>query len=429
MINNFKNNKVLIFGLGLLGGGSSSAEFFAKNGAIVTVTDLKPEKELAPSLKKLKNYNIKYTLGRHEDKDFLKADLIIKNPAVPNDSPYLELAAKKKIPIETEASYFLKKYPYPENIIGVTGTRGKTTTASLISAVLSSAGFHTLLGGNVKDIGTLSILEKAHKDSKIVLELSSWQLNNFSKSPHISAITNIYEDHLNRYKDISEYINDKKKIFQFQNKFDYLIINKNCPYSLEFSQEAKSKIIYFDKVDFPLKLIGSHNRENAAAALEAAKILKIPYEIIKKTLQNFKAISGRLEVIRILNGVTYINDTTSTTPVACLKAIEAIDKPIVLIAGGNSKNLNTDLLEKEINKKVKKVILIKGNASVKFRKKIKDKVHGIIYENFSEAVLASQKISEKGDVVLLSPGFTSFGMFKNEFDRGQKFNEIVNGLK
>lgn len=425
-----KGKKVLIFGLGLLGGGLSAAEFFAKHGSIITVTDLKSEKELAPSINKLKKFKIKYVLGRHRDEDILNADLIIKNPSIPSDSPYLKLAEKHKIPIVSEASYFLKFYPYPKNLIAVTGTRGKTTTATMIYSILKAAGFNTLLGGNVKDIGTLTLLNKAKKETKIVLELSSWQLNSLSSiSPRISVITNIYEDHLNRYNNMNDYILDKKKIFLYQNPNDFLILNKNNPYTKIFVKEAKSKVLFFDSLKIKLKLMGNHNLENAAAALAVTKILKIPDKIIKKTLQNFRGLPGRLEIIRSLNGVTYINDTTSTTPVACQVAIKAIKTPIILIAGGNSKNLNTKILTEEINKSVKRVVLLNGNASREFKEKIKNKVYGRIYNNFKNAVLAAQKISQKGDTILLSPGFTSFGMFKNEFDRGYQFNRIVNSLK
>lgn len=426
---NLKAKKVLIFGLGLLGGGLSAAEFFAKHGSIVTVTDLKTEKELQPSLKKLKKFKIKYVLGRHQNEDILNADLIIKNPAIPSDSPYLKLAEKHKIPVETEASYFLKFYPYPENIIGVTGTRGKTTTTMMITSILKKAGYKVLVGGNIEDTGTLSLLDNRSKAIKIVLELSSWQLAFSTFSPHIAVITNIYEDHLNRYKTMVDYISDKKKMFLYQNPNDFLILNQNNPYTKKFAKDARSKVIFSDSLKIKLKLLGNHNLENAAAAFEVAKILKIPDEIIYKALKNFNSIPGRLEIIRELNGVTFINDTTSTTPIAGACALKSINKPIILIAGGFSKNLNMSLFAKEILERVKSVVLLNGTGTENLKKLILPKVKGKVFDDYEKAILFAKSLAKKGDVVLLSPGYASFGMFTNEHERGRKFNEIVKNLK
>jgi len=433
----YQGKKVLIMGLGLLGGGVGVAKIFCEIGAQVTVTDLKKEKELAPSLEKLKNLKIKFVLGRHRKSDFEKADLIIRNPAVPQDSIYLQIARKNKIPITMDTALFAKFCQRP--IIGVTGTRGKTTTATLIYEILKASGKKTLLAGNIKGVASLPFLKKAEDYSWIVLELSSWSLQGFDWeriSPQIAVITNIYPDHLNRYQNMQAYIQDKKIIFKYQSKKDFLVLNQENLFTVKMASQTKAKIVWFKADDFPsgwqLKLPGRHNQENAAAAYKVGKILNIPYSLMKKVFANFKGVKYRLEKIAEIDDVTYINDTTSTTPQATIAALRAIEKPIILIAGGASKNLDLSSLAKEIAHKVKFVILLRGTATPELLSLIKKngagkKVLGV-FDNFQKAILKARKAAQKGEVVLLSPGCASFGLFKNEYHRGEEFSKIVKSL-
>lgn len=430
----FKNKKVLVFGLGILGGGLSSARYFAKKGAIVTVTDMKSEQELSPAIAKLKGLKINYSLGGHKVADFLNTDLIIKNPAIPNNSQFLKIAQENKIPVETELSMFMKLYPFKEKIIGVTGTRGKSTTTMMIAKIINDSGKKAMIGGNIKDKGTLKIIEHAQKDLYVVLELSSWQLNSFKEtSPHIAVLTNIYPDHLNRYKNMNDYIKDKINIFKYQTKKDYLVVNRENKLAYDIAKKSLSRVVPFNKYQFPkswkLKLLGDHNLENASAAKKVAEIIGIPQEAIKRGLESFIPVPGRLQTIRNLKGVEIINDTTSTTPIATIVAIKSINKPIILILGGNTKNLDTRDLEAIICKKIKAAILLKGTGSNEIINKIQPKLAGDIVDDLSKAIQQAWKISEKGDCILFSPGFTSFGMFLNEFDRGEKFIEETNKLK
>lgn len=424
-------------GLGLLGGGVGVAKLFAEIGAQVTVTDLKKEKELTPSLKKLRGLGIKLILGQHREKDFQKADLVIRNPAVPRESQWLQIARRKGIPVVMDTSLFAKFCDRP--LIGVTGTRGKTTTATLIYELLKGSGKNALFGGNVKGIATLPLLKKIQPNTLVVLELSSWQLQGFDEekiSPYIGVVTNIYPDHLNRYPTMTEYIKDKKIIFKYQTKNDFLVLNRENNKTKEMASEAKAKVVWFRADDFPrewpLALPGKHNRANAAAAYRVGEIVKLYPQWMKSVFATFRGVAFRLEAVGEVKGVKYINDSTSTIPEATIAALETIDEPIILLAGGASKNLDFAALAKKIAVKTKAVVLLEGSATVKLASSInRTGVSGKIIGRFGDlkkAVLTAQKAAQRGDVVLLSPGCASFGMFKNEYHRGEEFNQIVKNL-
>jgi len=421
-------------GLGVLGRGVADAKFFAEIGAQVTVTDLKTTKELEASIKKLKNLPIKFILGKHRKDDILNADLILRNAAVPYDSPFLKLARENSVSIKMDESLFAQYAPV--KIIGITGTRGKSTVTTLIYQMLKVAKFPVWLAGNIRGKSALPLLKKIQKNDWVVMELSSWQLQGFNKlgiSPHISVMTTIYEDHLNRYPSMKAYIEDKKVIFKYQTEKDFLVLNYESPIIRKFSQEAKSKVVWFSKKDFPsdwhLKIKGEHNKLNAAGVIKVGEILDINKKIIKKIVEDFSGLEHRLEKIVVINGVEYINDSTSTTPAAGIAALESFNKPIVLIAGGNSKNLNMLGFAKKIAQKVKKVIFLDGNETdnlLSLIKKFKGgkKIAGR-HGDLEEAVLKAKKLAKSGDAILMSPGCTSFGTFTNEFDRGEKFKKII----
>lgn len=400
----YKNKKIVIFGLGSYEGGSgiSAALFLAKHKAKLLVTDLKTKSKLTPQLKKLKKYkNIKYVLGQHRKQDFQNADLVIKNPGVPKDSPYLKMARQNKIPIINDWTIFFDKYP-DNLIIGITGTKGKSTTTALIYEMLKSSGKDAVLCGNIGQ-SPLAILNKIKKDTIVVAELSSWLLQEFKKSPQISIITNLMPEHLDKYKNLKEYYKDKKNIFKFQNKNDYLILNKNDA-NLKKLTGIKSRIIWYDG-----------KPKNAAIAV--AKILKIPKNKISKSLKNFKGLWGRLQLSKEKNGIKYYNDTCATMPDAtiyALKSLKTYKKKIVLIAGGVNKNLNYDKLRKEIPKYVKTLILFEGGAFPEGK-----------IRTMKEAVKLAEESAKKGDIILLSPAAASFNLFKNEFDRGEQFIKAI----
>ena len=433
----YRGKKILVVGLGVLGGSLGVAQFFCELGAYVTVTDKKKEEDLLSSINKLKGFkNINFHLGGHFLEDFLKADLIFKGPSVPWDLPEIVEAYKKGIPIEMEMA-FVAKY-FPGKIIGITGTRGKSTTTAMIYSLLKEFKDEVFLGGGLPGISTIEYLKKASENSWLVAELSSWSLSGFHRSkisPHIAVFTSFYPDHLNYYQNLEDYFYDKAAIFLYQKKDDFLIANERLKSKIE-KYPSLGKKIYFKKNDFPQKLnflIGDHNLENAAACLKVAKILNLSEEKAVKIIKNFSGLPFRLQKVKEKNGVLFINDTTSTTPVATEKAIDAFSqKKIILILGGNSKNLPFDALVKKLEK-VEKIILLNGSFTKEIipilNQKYKNKCVGP-FDNLKEAVEEAYKsgLSFKEAVVLFSPGATSFSMFKNEFHRGEEFNKIVSKL-
>lgn len=407
-------------GLGLHGGGAGSAKFFCLQGADVLITDLKMKEQLKESLEKLKRFKIKYTLGGHKEADFIWADLIIRNPDVPSTSPYLEIARKNNIPIETDINLFFKLSK--AFIIGVTGTKGKSTTAYLIYHLLKAKYKKIFLAGNI-GISPLELLPKIKKGDKVVLELSSFELEGLTQSPNIAVFTNIMPDHLNRYGSMAEYIEAKKTIFKYQTSKDVLILNNDDPVVREFAKEALSKVRFFSK-----------HPVSVSAAIKVAELLKVPPKTIEKSLKSFKGVPNRQEFIKELNGVRYINDTTATMPDAVIYALRTFrdSNRIILIAGGQNKGLKYNELAKEILKSVYKIVLLPGTASEEIKKELSElnSSIGIIPVNsMEEAVKEASLLGEKGDVVLLSPGAASFNLFKNEFDRGDQFVKFVKGLK
>lgn len=437
----FKNKKVLVMGLGLHGGGVGIAKFFAKQGANVLVTDLKTKEQLAESLEKLRNNkNIKYALGGHKEEDFTSADLIIKNPDVPNSSPYLQIAKKHNVPVETDITLFLKLSK--AFIIGVTGTKGKTTTSSLIFHILKSlpAGRqenpkNVFLAGNI-GVSPLELLPKisaqggpasgGKKRDIVILELSSFGLENLTQGPQIAVITNIMEDHLNRYENMAEYVEAKKNIFKFQTEKDILILNKEDYYSPNFAKTAKSKIIYFSSEP--------GIAQNISAAIKTAEVLGISQKNIQKAIKTFKGVPSRQEFIKEIKGVKYFNDTTATMPEAVSEALKVFSEKfpkakIILIAGGQNKGLSYNNLSEIIKQKVGELVLLPGSASEKIKENLVEFKNMHEVTNMSEAVTKAKSLAIKGDIVLLSPGAASFNIFKNEFDRGDQFVKFVKKIK
>ncbi len=450
----FKNKKITIMGLGLHGGGVGSARFFAQAGAKVLVTDIKSEDELRPSLVKLKDLNIKYALGQHRPEDFRNTDMIIKNPGVPQSSKYLAMARENKVPIYTDIEIFLNLCKAP--IIAITGTKGKSTTASLIYTILKKEYENIILAGNIR-ISVLSKLKNIKKNYLIILELSSSQLEDLGKTeihPHTTIITNIFPDHIDRHKTLENYVKAKSKIFKNQDKGDFLILNYDNKLTRKLFKQAKARIRFFSlKVEkikgahvlgknivwgrdkeficpkSAVNLLGRHNLYNALAAITCAKIYKIKNKNIKKALKSFKSLDGRLEFIREINKVKYYNDTCATQPDAVIAALKSFKQPIVLIAGGSNKDLDFIGLAQRLTKGVRLLILLPGDGSDKIRRLLqKQEVKIMQVENMKQAVLVAHQSSEPGDIVLLSPGCASFSRFKHEFDRGRKFEKSVERL-
>ena len=459
----FKNKKITVVGLGLLGKRLGDILFLLECGAEVTVTDLKQKEALQSSIetieKFIKSKNIKtkviYTLGGHKFEDFENKDFILKGQGVPLDSPYIAHAREKGIPIEMDESLFMK-LASDVKIIGVTGTRGKSTTTTLIYEILSASANASVrrrksgkvfLGGNIKGTAALPLLKKvsppAGGGDVMVFELSSWQLQGFGEdkiSPHISVFTNFMPDHLNYYNnDLDVYFKDKSYIYKFQKPEDYLIIGERLK---KLVKNYKSKLIVVKKNNIPkswkIKILGEHNLENISYAVEVARILKIKENIIKKAVESFTGVSGRLEFVKEIKGVKIYNDTNATTPDATVVALNSFSalksgpksvlgqSKVILIMGGMDKGIDVSGLNKILPKKTKKIFLTPGSGS--------DKIDGGLasvckVDDLKEAVKQAWQIAKKGDIILFSPAFASFNMFKNEYDRGEQFLQLVKKLK
>lgn len=463
----FKNKKVTVMGLGLYedGSGISAVRFLLSQGAKVTVTDLKTKEQLADQIKRLGKSvkKITFVLGEHREEDFKNADLIVKNPGVPSSSKYLKIARDKNIPIETDISIFFQLVDR-KRIIGITGTRGKSTVTTLIYELIKTKDKKAVLGGNITKSPLAQMMQVKH-GGPVILELSSWlaeSLEPIRKSPHIAVFTNIYPDHLNTYEGIKEYAEAKKNIFAWQNLQDYAILNRDNAYTYKMGKAVPSQRFWTSLKKFPdengcfisngnivyrrdgseqvicsikdILLPGQHNLMNVLMAVCVAMVYGVKPSNIKKILNKFTGIPNRLELLREINGVKYFNDTTSTMPEATIAALRALSskkskvksRKLILIAGGSDKGLDFSELAKEIKKTCKAVVLLKGSGTERMKKDLRQ--YSIV-ESMADAVGVAKSFAKKGDIILLSPACASFGMFKNEFDRGDQFRKIVAKLK
>lgn len=461
----FQGKKALVMGLGLYpkGSGISAVKFLLAKNAKVIVTDLRTKKELSPQitrLRKVKNSkNIKYVLGRHRAEDFEWADLVVKNPGVPKDSEYLKISKQRKIPVFNDLTLFLQEFK--GDVIGVTGTRGKSTVVSLAYEIFKKAGGKKVfLGGNIK-ISPLNYIGKIKDEDTLILEVSSWQANGFNDmkySPQIAVVLNVMNDHLNMYKNFKEYLIDKTYLYKFQNPDDCVVLNKDNASTRKMGEEVTSQRFWISKTYFieengayikdgyfwwrdwgketpvcpvkSVKLIGEHNLYNVLAAIAVAKLKGISNEKIRKAVESFTGIDSRLEFIGKFKGVEFYNDTCSTTPDAAMAALESFKQKVVLIAGGEDKDLDYGELAGHLNRKTKSLILFPGTATDKLTnsKDFNVKEYALA-NNMQEAVETAFDQAKPGDVILLSPAATSFGLFKNEFDRGSQFNQVVRKLR
>jgi len=442
---NFKNKNTVIMGLGLHGGGLGVAQWFLKHQANLIITDLKSSQELKVSLQPLQAAkNITYTLGKHLMTDFAKADIVVANPIVRQNNQYLQKARQQGALIYNDASLFLQYCP--AKVVGITGTKGKSTTASLTHHLLKQGSRRVFLGGNIR-ISPFVFLDKLTEKDLVVLELSSWQcegLPAIKKSVELAVITNFAKDHLNSYPSYAAYKVAKLNLFKYQKKGDTAIHHQDIKtvvgkgermiFNSGVRNYFKNNFLYINQKKVlargKIALIGQHNEENILAAICIAQQLKISTAKIVNGLSSFRGLTGRAELIRTKAGVRYINDTTATAPVAAIATFKAILPPKILIAGGVDKKLKYQAFASLIAKNSKNIILLPGSATV-ILVKLFDKLHYHDYhlvKSMKAAVVLSSKLAQTGDTVLLSPGAASFGLFQHEFDRGEHFIKAVKTL-
>ncbi|MCE9517931.1 UDP-N-acetylmuramoyl-L-alanine--D-glutamate ligase [Candidatus Nomurabacteria bacterium] len=440
----FKGKKITVMGLGLLGRGLGYTKFLAECGAILTVTDLKTKAQLASSVKALSSPKqgfglIKFVLGKHRLEDFRNADMIIKSAGVPLDSIYIKEAQKNNIPIEMDASLFAQMAP-EVIVIGVTGTRGKSMTTMLIYEILKAnekfLKRNVHLGGNIRGVATLPLLKKVKDGDIVVMELDSWQLQGFGEaniSPDISVFTSFMPDHMNYYKDdLKKYFADKANIFKYQQKGDVLVIRPNMKKLIP--KNIVADLIVADKkdvIDWKFIVPGSHQLENLSCAVEVAKQFDIPISNIKKAVADFKGMEGRLQFVTEIKGVKIYNDNNATTPEATMAGLDALgkEKNIILICGGNDKNLDLKEFVKAMSKYCKSVILLEGTGTKKLITNYQLRITNEKAKNLKDAVKLALGLASRGDIILFSPAFSSFSQWNNEYERNDEFMKIVKGLK
>jgi len=440
----FKGKKITVMGLGILGRGLGYIKFLAECGADLIVTDLKTKEQLATSLKALSKFkNIKFVTGEHRLEDFRDKDMIIKAAGVPLDSIYITEARRNSIPIEMDVSLFIK-IAKDIKVVGVTGTRGKSMTTTLIYEILKKSEkflkHKVYIGGNIRGVATLPLLKNFKKGDILVCELDSWQLQGFGDakvSPHISVFTSFMPDHMNYYMNSMEkYFDDKANIFIYQKKDDVLIIR---PDMKKLIKNVKSKLIVVNSKSvekYKFAVPGKHQLENLACAVEVAKQFKIPENKILNAVKDFKGLEGRLQYLKTYKGIKIYNDNNATTPSATVAGIEAITCPtpgvghnrIVLICGGSDKKLDLNEFVDTVNKYCKALIMIPGTGTDVLLNNYELKVDNEIGKDLKDVVKKAIKVAKKGDIILFSPAFASFGMFNNEYERNDQFMKIIKGL-
>ncbi|WFD09153.1 UDP-N-acetylmuramoyl-L-alanine--D-glutamate ligase [Tepidibacter hydrothermalis] len=438
--------------VGLARTGISTIKKLYEKGAKVTVNDIKNEEKLKDILDDLKEYDIKYVLGKHIE-DINNIDLTIVSPGVPLDLDFIKKIKSANIEVigEVELSYRLSKSFF----IGITGTNGKTTTTTLVGEIFKSANKDTYIVGNIGN-PVIDTVDNTDEDSVLVTELSSFQLESIKEfRPRISAILNITPDHLNRHKTMQNYIDAKCRIFENQNENDFTVLNYDCETTRDLAKKCKSKIVYFSRKeilnegvyvkddiitinlnDKEIKLMsineisipGSHNLENALAAVSIAAVYGLDMDVVKQVLKTFGGVEHRLEFVRQINDVKFVNDSKGTNPDASIKALSSYENPIVLIAGGLDKKSDFTEFTKLFNEKVKHVILLGETSDIIKESAIKqgfNNCHKV--ENMEEAVQKAYKLASPNDVVLLSPACASWDMYESYEVRGNHFkNEVFN---
>lgn len=450
---NVKNKKILV--VGIARSGIAVAKFLVEKGSRVVLTDKKSLAELADTLQEIPVGSVEIIVGQYPEITAGAYDFLVVSPGVPLTIPPIQLAFELGIPVlsELELAYWYAQSP----IIAITGTNGKTTTTTLVGEIFKNAGIQTCVGGNI-GLPLVLEVEKYGPEDVIIAEVSSFQLECIEKfKPKVSLLLNFTPDHLDRHGNMENYIAAKARIYENQDPGDYTILNYDDPGVAALGTKTSGKVIFFSRRhkleegifvengNIILKLgttavkvcgtkdvfiKGAHNLENALAAVGAAAVMGVPVEVIGRTLRDFQGVAHRLELVAEINGVKYINDSKGTNPDASIKALEAYDEPIVLLAGGRNKGSDFTEFAHKVKEKVRTLVVL-GECKAEIKDAVSKTGFTAIYdaEDFDDAVRMAAKMSEAGQIVLLSPACASWDMFKNFEERGERFKEVVSSLR
>jgi len=443
-----KNKKISI--IGAVRSGLGAAKLAKQLGAIPFVSDSGSEEKLTASIEFLKNEKIEFELSKHTEKVF-NCDLMVVSPGVPSDAEVIKNAKSKSIKTISElefASTFCKA-----NIVGITGTNGKTTVTSLCGYLFNECNKKTYTAGNI-GLAFSEIANEAKEKDFVSLEISSFQLDLIDKfKPKVAMILNITPDHMNRYENnIEKYASSKLRIFENQDENDFLILSKDSDLLNQYFKKSKSNIFFFstknkvsngcflendevkfvknDVIEFSCKtsdifIKGDHNIQNAMAVIIAAKNFNLDDDKIIDALKSFRGVEHRLELVRVIEGIKFINDSKATNVDSVIVALKSFDEPIFLILGGQDKGNDYLMIEDLVIEKVKKIYAI-GSSAEKIFNYFHSKVKTEIKNDFEEVINTAISEAREGDVVLLSPACASFDMFDNYEHRGKVFKQIVN---
>ncbi|HUO26495.1 MAG TPA: UDP-N-acetylmuramoyl-L-alanine--D-glutamate ligase [Candidatus Aquilonibacter sp.] len=450
-----KDKRVLVVGLGK--SGVASALFLKAHGARVTASDTKSGDELRNEIPVLLDHGITVETGGHGERTFRGQDLIVVSPGVPVDAPLLVQARALGEPVIGEIELAAQFLPGP--IVAITGSNGKTTTTTLAGEIMTAGGLPTLVGGN---IGTpaISLAERANRETVIVLEVSSFQLETIQTfHPKVAVVLNVTPDHLDRHRSFDVYVNAKARIFENQRGDDFAVLNADDPTCVSMSTRTRAQLFWFSRQKeveqgacvregnilfrqgtsqqqimqvSEISLKGAHNLENVLAAVCAGRLMGCQPEKIRQAVSQFKAVEHRLEFVATIRGVDYYNDSKATNVDATIKALESFPDNIHLILGGKDKGSDYSVLNDLLRKRVKRVYTI-GAAAAKIESQIVSQKNGgpeIVHaETLENAVRRANAVAQPGDVVLLAPACASFDQFKNYEQRGQVFKDIVMRLR
>ena len=413
----FKNKKIGIVGFGIEG--KAMAKFLEKFSPNITILDQDEKKKVPKKYGKI--------LGKNYLQNLNQFEILILSPSV---YPFKKEFKNFKGKIFTQTQIFFESFK--GKIIGISGTKGKGTLATLIFKALKKEGKRAALAGNI-GFPLINLLEKNYQIA--VVELSSFQLMTLKKSPKIAVLLDIFPDHLNWHKNFKEYLEAKLNLIRFQNKNDFAIIDKNLLKKVKNIEKiGKGRKIFFDldpslKEKFKIKLAGEHNLKIISAFLALGKVLKIKKENLKKTIESFRPLPFHLQSLGKIGKVEIINDSASTNPYATIAAIRSFSQPKILILGGKEKKIDLKPLKKEIleNKTIKAVICF-GEVSKKLYQILAKKKEKYLASNLEEAILLAKKLAQENEIILFSPGFASLDLFKNTKERGKVFEKLVQKL-
>jgi len=451
----YESQNVTIVGLGREG--TALAKFLARQGANVTITDVKGEEALRDKADQLAGLPIHYLLGGHPEES-LDADVIFVSPGVPWKIPILVEAQRRGVALSSETKLFFSLCQAP--IIGITGSSGKTTTTSLVGEIMRAGGYRTFVGGNI-GAPLIGIVDEVEPQDKVVMELSSFQLEVLDQSPHIAAILNLSPNHLDRHESMDDYVSAKANIIRFQKSDDYAILNADQRLTHELAKDCRGRLVLFslqqdvetgafldqgqvtvrwDDEEWKVchvsevQLLGSHNLENVLASCATAAAAGARAEAMRAAVTSFCGVEHRLELVAEIEGIRYYDDSIATSPQRAMAALNSFSEPIILLAGGRGKHLPLEELAQLIVKKAKALILF-GEAASLLEQAVME-IPGDQRElptyrsaDLSEAVSKAAQIAQVGDVVLLSPACTSFDMYRDFAERGEHFKSLVRDLK